>query len=131
MCLYINKSLHKEIDNILQPHIAKSNMTVWKVITTDNYSYYKNKPYKPNTLYPRVKFGYYSQVIKQILETVIEMGYHSYKSRENARNLHFNSIMDDTKIVKFIIPKGAKYYIGEDGDIVSNIIKSGDLKHCR
>lgn len=133
MCLYVDEQLHKKTCNGFKPHTARKNITVWKVIKKNNYSLYLNKCYKQNILYPRVKFGYsgrYSSSFSDIKEfATIDRGYHSYRSRERARDEHHNVQHNNSKIVKFIIPKGAKYYIGDCEDIVSDIIKSGDLKH--
>lgn len=54
----------------------------------------------------------------------VHAGYHAYVSRKIARIENFTN----DKVVKFYIPKGAKYYLSNDGQIVSNKIKSGDLK---
>lgn len=127
MCLYIDKLFHQRIDNILQPLIAKTDKTVWKVIGKHNLSMHRKKHYSPNKLYQRVAFGYSSDSLNI---QYIEAGYHAFTSRCIAR-LKYYSNKEEYKLVKFTIPKGAKYYIGEDGDIVSNMIKSGNLIHCR
>ena len=102
------------------PHIAKKDILVWKVIFKDNTSLHRNFKYSPNKSFPKVKF-----TMSRYESNLIYAGYHSFKSREIAR---FNKTYSNLKVVKFYIPKGAKYFIGDDCDIVSNRIRSGDLK---
>lgn len=135
MCLRINESCHKKTKSKYIPLIAKEDMKVWKVITKKNCSMYREKYYEPNLAYPEVKFTYrwheYAVYDYRINEYIshhyIDRGYHAYKTYDEAKKY-----FDDTiyKIVEFIIPKGAKYFIGRDRDIVANKITAGDLKHC-
>ena len=41
------------------------------------------------------------------------------------------NINKPSKLVEFIIPKGAKYFIGFDGEIVSTSIRSGSLRSIK
>ena len=111
------------------PHVAEKDILAWKVIYHTNASYWQYFDYTPNTAYKKIAL----KIRNNIISAYIFAGYHAFRSRKAARlnlhymNLHYGSDRR-TKIVKFIIPKGAKYFIGFDNDIVSNLIVSGDLK---
>lgn len=129
MCLTIdlNKVIFDEEETI-KPFIATKDILVWKIITTRNLSLYRSFKYKPNCGYPTIKFNIRYSYNNDIDYFKAYEGYHAYTSRRITR-LRYAKYRDVLyKIVKFYIPKGAKYYLGEDGDIVSNTIKSGDLK---
>lgn len=129
MCLYIFETKHvKNNYGKFKPLIAKKDKVVWKIISINNRSCIRDKQYKQNMTYPKVKFGYEND---GYANNCIGRGYHAFLSRKDARDAYKYDYVDfNCKIVKFIIPKDAEYYIGEGGEIVSNIIKSGDLKHC-
>lgn len=139
MCLQIDSKIHK---NPI-PLTAKKDIEVFKVIHNDNYTVIQGFKYEPNTLYRHRKslkcYGGYN----------IFHGFHSYDEKVTFKicnkdlvykqadviNLRYNNReisnydVIKCKIVKFIIPKGAKYFIGTDGDKVSTSIRSGDLKN--
>lgn len=105
MCLYIKKG-EKE-------RTATEDMVVYKIIKNDNKSFWLNFQYQPNTLYRlRKKL--------KISEGAIHEGFHAYLFADVYKSYR-------TKYVKFIIPKGAKYYLGKNDDIVSTSIRSGNL----
>lgn len=111
-------------------HIAKKDIEVYKLIGKNDVSVYRGFHYKPNTKY-HLRFP-----LKPILARLdngrrrtVERGYHSYIDHEClGRCLGRGSRY---KVVKFIIPKGAEYYVGADNDMVSTAIISGDLKAIR
>lgn len=127
MCLVINPNKHNLLDNNDFPvaFIAEKDIIVWKILTNDNISIFEDYQYGPNKSYPEVAFGKDNN-----LDYLIHAGYHAYVSRQYARNAKNSDMIfySNCKVVKFIIPKGAYYYIGWDDDIVANKIISGDLK---
>ena len=107
MCLHIKSG----------PHVADKDMTVWKVITGNNLSQWFDFKYSPNRKYKTVKLDVLTYDGGRI-----EEGYHAYRFK-------LDKVVDGLyKAVEFTIPKGATYYLGTGGDIVSNRIVSGDLK---
>lgn len=129
MCLFVDCLKHSEVNgvytsrSIIHPLIAKKDMPVWKMIHNTNHSFFEGFLYQPNKRY-MIEFPYL------IGTRIVDKGYHAFRSRKTARQHYGINMSCKPKIVKFTIPKGAKYYIGEDGDIVSNTIIAGDLKHC-
>lgn len=102
-------------------HTASRDILVYKIISNDNSSYHREFPYEPNTLYRLRK------ALKPVWGEVFR-GFHAYISYIGYDgNRHF--IPNRAKIVAFIVPKGAKYYLGHHGEIVSTSIRSWDLKH--
>lgn len=116
MCLQISVAHHYPLN---KPLIASKDILVWKIISDENCSKYQGFQYKPNTVYKL------SSQLKLANGREIAEGYHAYTSRQEARN-HFFDVHH--KVVKFVIPKGTEYFVGIRSDIVSNKIKSLDLK---
>lgn len=123
MCLTI-------ANNSTKPLIAKKDILVWKVITKNNISIWREFRYYPNKTYITKFYIECGNLVYNynMMFCTVYSGFHAYLSRSIARKV--KSYVNDEKVVKFIIPKGAKYYLGDDGDIVSNKIRSGDLKAC-
>lgn len=106
-----------------EPLIAEKDILVWKLINKNNVSLHQRFFYSPNKLFPKVGLNIFSSCVhKRIFR-----GYHAFRSRDAAR-IDRSYQCGDLKVVKFYIPKGAKYYIGDDNDIVADRIRSGDLK---
>ena len=131
MCLYIDNYKHKlDKNRVPLPMIMKNDRVVWKVIREDNCSVYQKFVYRENTEYGseelNARYSYLGEGIQSI--HYVNEGYHAYTTRKFARLCRFSRM---EKIVKFVIPEGAKYYIGCLGDIVSDQIRSLDLRHCR
>lgn len=117
MCLYIKDSqniLNKLIKQI-KPLIAKEDIIVYKVLDQNNYSPYRAYKYTEG-------FHYYEtgdiipEVGKCSTDIIIKKGLHSYSSYTIASTRRNST----DKIVKMIIPKGSKYFIGKNEDIVSD-----------
>lgn len=99
-------------------YTAKEDITVYKIIKNDNTSMYQDFQYKPNTQYCLGKNLKPWDLICIYFE--VDEGFHAYLSKR---------FTPDKKLVEFVIPKGAKYFLGINNDIVSDSIKSGDLKN--
>ena len=107
MCLHIDKRYHPR----KKPLIAKKDIPVWKYVIPIAPAKYNS--FFWNFTYER---GYEYSIINKkpfgIIGWVIDRGFHSYNHRNNI-NYHW---------IRFYIPKGSLYYIGQYGDIVSNRI---------
>lgn len=128
MCLFIKSG----------PHITKTNKIVFKILynptkshplfTNKNYlgeSPYMYYTYFKDTIYTSRLFIYTeSPIRKQIYQ-----GLHAYTSLKNAKKystfINLNHSIKHYKIIKMTIPEGTLYYLGQDGDIVSEILFSG------
>lgn len=120
MCLYIASG---DVERI-----AMEDRVVYKVIQKNNKSLHQDFQYKPNTLFRLRKklkifrVGDYNE---------INEGFHSYVNFVTAAKRCSYILTFNTKLVEFIIPKGAKYYLGDMNDIVSTSIKSGSLRSIK
>lgn len=109
MCFVIKKGRHAK------EQTAKEDIIVYKIIKPDNRSLFRDFQYSPNTLYRLRK------KLKKSSYGAISQGFHSYSVKSLASSLY-------KKRVKFVIPKGAKYYYNPvDNECVSSSIRSGDL----
>lgn len=117
MCLQTNQE---------KPDIATEDIVVWKVINLDNTSCVKGFKYKPNKKYKQW-FGmkHIKPVYKHDIGK-IERAFHSYPTIPHydfnvdgygTKNMPF-FLRAGLKLVKFIIPKGAKYYTGYDQELI-------------
>ena len=112
--------------NILSgPHKAAQAIPVYKNIHRDDRSMYQRFRYKPNQFYSlgkKLKLG------KNLVGSTIHRGFHSYEQRAHAVKLRRSQYRGSTcKTVLFWIPKGAIFYKGMRGDLVSTSIRSGEL----
>jgi len=121
MCLRIS-NIHKEKNN--KPFIAKKDIIVFKAL--DHYDLFNGKKTicTPYQFYP-IDFIDGKCVMKSDLYTesdsrFVNIGVHSFTKEEKAEKTCAG--FPETKMTKHwaIIPKGSKYYIGVDNDIVSN-----------
>lgn len=129
MCFYIHSD-HKKVK------IAEKNIECFKVIKKNDISYWKGFQYNlsKTTLYSQSRFGWedrekgWTGKWFGVGEKVIERGFHSFSTRDKAkRNNGF-----DTKIVRFVIPKGTKYYHNPDREeYVSLAIKYIKLRKTK
>lgn len=110
MCLTIRNGTRKE-----KPYIATEAITCYKVVRGKKYitSEYKHFRYELGKLY-KVEMG-------KIYDRV-ERGLHSYTIKGLKSSSH-KILYDSKRAVRCKIPKGASYYIGRYGDLVSNKIK--------
>lgn len=90
---------------------------VYKIIQKNNKSLFQDFQYEPNTLY---HLGTKLIRIPGTFPGRINEGFHAYRGKKFVGSRL-------AKCVEFIIPKGAKYYLGFDNEIVSDLIKSGSL----
>lgn len=107
MCLYVCSKLLT----------AKNDIEVYKVLTSHNKSAVKRFQYKRGIVYP-----YIGLEPVETFRSSIHAGYHSFKTKDRAE-LNRSFWHHECRVVKFIIPKGSKYYLGTNGDIVSTRIK--------
>lgn len=110
---------------ISSPNTLSSDMKVYKVlkVTTKNRkktysSPYRHFPYEKGIHYYQTKDWYTTSIRADLYGSVymeINQGLHAYV------NPHFAGFISNNQvIVEMIIPAGAKYYLGNAGDIVAN-----------
>lgn len=107
MCLY---PTHKRVK------IAKEDIVCYKVLTSIMKSPYRDFQYERNKMYS-IKL---LKIDKNNNDLEINEGYHAYVSYDGAYSSTAIMFLYDTFIFKAIIPKGSKYYLGTDNEIVSN-----------
>jgi len=119
MCLHVLGNINN------QPiEVAKADITVYKILTDDNISPYQRFSYEPNTLYRLRKPLVIST---QWSKGIISEGFHAYLDKsETFCRVGFHN--PQFKAVELTIPKGAKYVLGQNDDIVSTSIRSGSLE---
>lgn len=117
MCLKIDKNHHPK----LKPKIAAEDIYTLKVskccnITNKPKSYFKHSIQNYNTILKS------DLLFKRFFNDVIEEGLHSLISgiTNTMRGDFFDGSESKKIIILCRIPKGSKYFIGMDNDIVSN-----------
>lgn len=106
---------------------ADKDITVYKVIRDDNTSWNRLFPYMPGVKYtlnvPDSEKFNQAEFESVRYRRYVSEGFHAYayKKAALARGGHWR------KAVSFTIPKGAHYYLGTFGEIVSDQIIAGDL----
>jgi hypothetical protein len=122
MCLSIKYKPHMNKGKLL-PLVAKKEILVYKEIYIGNTSFFRGFRYEPNKLYRLRKA---LSIIRHMKHgDTINQGFHAFTRK--AAQAKAAQASYGTKMVKFYIPKGAKYYMGTHADIVSTSIRSGDL----
>jgi hypothetical protein len=126
MCLTVNfKTRQAARDAKKTPFIAAKNITVWKVVEKENGKF--KSPYMSafkweegqtytSKLKCKVEKSEYNGWLLQVDE-----GLHAAMTKQMAMNIFYYS--NTRRIIEMIIPKGAKYYIGNRGDIVADTMK--------
>ncbi len=114
-----------------RPKIAKKDIVVYKILKNRRVGLSGRPAWA--TVYQNFKFSkgyhYYQEVYKSEGEfgisfkqdslgvrVRIDEGLHAWTTKSTASRNCFG----DVKIFEMIIPKGSKYYLGRNGDIVSN-----------
>lgn len=124
MCFIIRVKSEKDFKKVRIPKVAKKDITVYKVLQLNGYS-----PYRSNFKYEK---GYhYYQTDKEPAFTFFESsfplrleinrGLHSCKTKHAAEKIRW-FYPEGRKIVKMIIPKGAKYYENEEHYVSDQLI---------
>lgn len=106
---------------------CRTDLTVYKVLTAENRSAYRLFFYSPNVLIRLRKS------IRPNGFGNVHVGFHAYRRLPAAMDclahlLDTNYNGGRYKIVKMVIPKGAKMVYGRDGDIVSTSLRTGSLQ---
>lgn len=118
-----------KLNNEIELQFAKEDIVCYKVISKNNISIVMHFPYKTNTEYGPINFGYSDLFISPSMQYINE-GYHSYTYEKAKSEVEHYIEMNygSWKMVEFIIPKGAAYYHDNIlGKYVSTSIRSGDL----
>lgn len=122
MCLTVDLKKHIHIFNKALPKIALKDIIVYKVVGS-RYGYH----YSPFQVTP-ISFTKNKAVLKSRLqlrcyEDSIEVhkGIHAYTKYDIAseETCWHTELFDHVTVYKAVIPRGTKYYLGVDGDIVA------------
>lgn len=113
MCLRINSQIHPN----LQPLVAEEDIMVFKVLEHKKYEW--KTPYRNKRVF--FFFGKAKLHAKLNVENdeYVDKGIHSCLRSSTAASILLSNC-DDGKVFTAIIPKGAEYFIGRWGDVVSN-----------
>ena len=140
MCLYVDTNKHLA-NNSFVPKIAETDILVYKLLCLCSneefitpYQGYPISFEKGKFVYPKTEIGkincefftidegIHSYFSKSAIEHILDIRYSHIDSKnlivfENENEIVYNKY---DSIHYAIIPKGSKYFIGIDGDIVSN-----------
>ena len=135
MCLSVNLGFHKVKSNKPVALVTKQSILVYKVLSsTDGVHYYTPFVLKSINFddeygmffYKTTRFSFDKEYIsKRNYKHLVVKGAHSYVNlaRANYDKIFFEILSGSTKnthIHYAIIPKGSKFYIGNDCDIASS-----------
>lgn len=132
MCLIIDKRKHKERKIVLpwqfkyKPKKAKEDIYCKKEISRNMFKLYRiitssirGFKWQPGTVY-KTKLKYDTGGVFNIGEYEIGQGFHAYY---DTKNQYAANMLEYSKSITAIIPKGSKYFLGTGGEIVSNKMK--------
>lgn len=127
MCLRIQNKFKNTIEAekyFKNPLIAKEEIKVYKVLEQSEtapytyYSPYQKFTYKQGYQYTENELTYFYDPFSKILE--IHQGLHAYTTL-NSANYTKNSYLGNNRvIIEMYIPKGSKYFLGRDNEIITN-----------
>ena len=129
MCLSVNLNYHKVQDNQPIALVAKQSLLVYKVLSSTDGVHY-NTPFQYKSINFDDKNGmfFYETTKFSIFEDLdydynVTCGIHSFIDIDVANCV--KKFFKKRSIIRIsicyaIIPKGSKFYIGVDGDVVSN-----------
>ena len=134
MCLSVNLDFHKVKNDKPIALVAKENILVYKVLEVKNKHYYT--PYMLKFanfddeygmfFYKTTRFSFDKEYLsKRNYKHLVVKGAHSYVNlaRANYDKIYFEILSGSTTTTHIhyaIIPKGSKFYIGNDCDIASS-----------
>ena len=116
MCLYVHRAYHRSFHPV--PAIAREDKHVYKVLLTNGSKYIT--PYRQTQVIFTDDIGILSATLINILITVT-CGIHAFRNYERA--MRSGAFLPDPRykliICNAVIPKGTKYFIGTNDDIVA------------
>ena len=134
MCLSVNLGFHKVKDNKPIALVAKQSILVYKVLRIEGKHYYT--PFIAKGInfddeygmffYKTTRFSFDKEYLsKHNYKHLVVKGAHSYVNlaRANYDKIFFEILSGSTTTTHIhyaIIPKGSKFYIGNDSDIASS-----------
>ena len=130
MCLLIKRKFKSEKTALAffdKPSVATKNITVYKVLVVQKYTFDIRSPYKytlyhPGKLSSVFGFSYSKNSLKRDKQLSIECGIHSFVKRKDAQKTA--DMFEKCFVTKCVIPKGTKYFLGVYGDdeIIPNYV---------
>ena len=123
MCLYFFTKRVGGIHEHLET--AAKGISAYKIVHKDNRSMYMKFVYSENTSYKTdMNAEQYDKTLAKV-----SAGFHAFRNKPIHLDLPYDD--NDYKIVKMTIPKGAHYYLGIHGDVVSDTINAGTLRSLK
>lgn len=124
MCLYIDHSLHPKNTRSRSPHYgvftAAKDILVWKSLKNANtragYAPYRDTPYVFGEMKTVKLEAYFDDMNGR---GWVNLGLHACTT-PTARATKFCRIYYDAKVYPAVVPKGAKFYLGRNNEIVSD-----------
>lgn len=129
MCLYVSSGIET----------CRADLTVYKVLKLNNTSPIREFHYLPNTLVRyrkalvlETRSRKFSRFHEPLHWDVIEGGFHTFLTKAQA--VHYFGVNPRApstrsyKVVKMVIPKGAKMVRGDDDEVVSTSLRTGSLR---
>ena len=134
MCLIISKVYHKEDSNRnVKCFVAKEDILVYKCLDCNDGEYCTPFQHMP-IVFTKGKYAYNKvNMPKSKCEwnDTIGVGIHSYRAKDKAIALSKSFYWGNgTSMHYAVIPKGSNFYIGNNGDIVSNNLIVYREKRC-
>ena len=134
MCLIISKVYHKEDNNRnVKCFVAKEDILAYKCLDCEDGVYYTPFQYMP-IVFTKGKYAYNKvNMPKSKCEwnDTIGVGIHAYSTKNAAIALSKSFYWGNgTSMHYAVIPKGSNFYIGNNGDIVSNNLIVYREKRC-
>lgn len=130
MCLFVNLEYHKVKNNKPIALVAKQSILVYKVLEIEDKHYRTPFEYMAINFDDEYGMFFYKTTRFSILRTArfsdcysVSSGIHSFLDFDEANyeNEHIKNLCgSNSNIYYAIIPKGIKFYIGRDYDIVSS-----------
>ena len=113
MCLYITTRYHKVMQDrqTREPRVAKRALLVYKVLTT----WTRESPFRRFHYAPGVEYS--EDMVPRC--TTVDVGLHAFRSKARANNFRDGG----ERVYRAYVPKGATYYLGDSGDIVSDRLR--------
>lgn len=132
MCLLTSRFYHKKDENnVIKCFVVQEDILVYKCLDCDDGEYYTPFKFMP-IVFTKGKYVYNevnmceTAYCGKYANTGISVGIHTYSTKAIA----MASKLHDSKLHYAVISKGSNFYIGIDGDVVSNNLIVYREKRC-
>lgn len=124
----------KQVKRFLKPHIAKEDITCYKIIIFEDEQIKSQTNYYPyqlgelnkleDDLDPHYFDETYRPAHKRPAIMIISRGFHSFRDvrEEDKKNYNKEHVFDAERVVECTIPKGAEYFMNQYEYVSNQII---------